>query len=127
MYKAASFVRYSTVRDALTDADFTGKNLRKSKEESNKVSVAVNREDVKLVNGGGKDYTEIKGSYEQRRVSNDKEDVFSGVRSFVLPQGEYQIQDAAKKKRKRRTKISNIMWRRKICTRLWRHRIRMQS
>lgn len=100
MYKAASFVRYSTVRDALTDADFTGKNLRKSKEESNKVSVAVNREDVKLVNGGGKDYTEIKGSYEQRRVSNDKEDVFSGVRSFVLPQGEYQIQDAAKKKEK---------------------------
>ncbi len=100
-YKTASFVRYSTIRDALTDADFTGRNLRKSKEESNKVSVAVNREDVKLVNGGGKDYTEIKGSYEQRRVSNDTEDVFSGVRSFVLPQGEYQIQDAAKKEEKK--------------------------
>lgn len=98
IYKTASFVKYSTIRDALTNADFTGKNLRKTKEESNKVSVAVNREDVKLVNGGGKDYTEIKGSYEQRRVSNDTEDKFSGVRSFVLPQGEYQMQDTSKKK-----------------------------
>lgn len=101
MYKTASFVRYSTIRDALTNADFTGKNLRKTEEESNKVSVAVNREDVKLVNGGGKDYTEIKGTYEQRPVSSsDTEDTFSGIRSFVLPQGEYHLQDAANKKEK---------------------------
>lgn len=101
MYKTASFVRYSTIRDALTNADFTGKNLRKTEEESNKVSVAVNREDVKLVNGGGKDYSEIKGTYEQRPVSSsDTEDTFSGIRSFVLPQGEYHLQDAANKKEK---------------------------
>lgn len=97
-YKTASFVKYSTIRDVLSNADFTGKNLRRSTEESNKVSIAVNREDVKLVNGGGKDYTEIKGSYEQKRVSNDTEDTFSGIRSFVLPQGEYQICEDSKKK-----------------------------
>ena len=92
-YKAASFVKYSTIRDALVDADFTGKNLRKSKEESNKVSIAVNRQDVNLENGGGKDYSEIKGAYEQKPMSDGTEDEFSGIRSFVLPQGEYQIQE----------------------------------
>lgn len=97
-YNKASFVKYSTVRDALAKADFTGENFQKpsgarsAAGESTKVSIAVNREKVELVNGGGKDYKEIKGAYEQTPMSDGIEE-FSGVRSFVLPQGEYKIQD----------------------------------
>lgn len=95
-YKSASFVKYSTIRDALKEADFTGQTLKKSSGESNKVSVAVNRKEVQLVNGGGKDFEEIKGAYEQKPMSDGTQEEFSGIRSFVLPQGEYRIQDISK-------------------------------
>lgn len=93
-YKTASFVRYSTVRNALEDADFTGLHIRKKSEESNTVAIAVNREDVTLVNGGDRDYSEIEDAYEQKPVSDDAEE-FSGIRSFILPQGEYKMKDKA--------------------------------
>lgn len=97
-YKSASFVKYSTIREVLREADFTGESLKKSSDESSKVSVAVNRKEVQLVNGGGKDFEEIKGAYEQRPVSDSSEASLDGIRSFVLPQGEYQIQDASGEK-----------------------------
>lgn len=88
-YKQASFVKYSTVRDVLQNADFTGNSIERQDQESKKVSVAVNREEVSLVNGGGRDYAEIKGAYEQHPVSDStEEETFSGIRSFVLPQGD---------------------------------------
>ncbi len=91
-YTKASFVKYSTIRDELQNADFTGSSLKAEKaEESTKVSIATNSEDVSLENSGGKDFSEIKGAYEQRPMSDDGQDVFSGVRSFVLPQGEYKV------------------------------------
>lgn len=99
-YTSASFVKYSTISDALSNADFTGENFEKAvgaknaAPESTKVSIAVNREKVSLVNGGGKDFEEIKGAYEQTRMANGA-DEFSGIRSFVLPQGEYKVQDAS--------------------------------
>ncbi len=90
-YKRASFVKYSTLRETLKKADFTGKHIERQEEESKNVSVAVNREAVSLENGGGRDYTEIKGAYEQRPVSDGTEEAFSGIRSFVLPQGDYHV------------------------------------
>lgn len=99
-YTSASFVKYSTIRDALSKADFTGENFEKvsgaksTTQESTKVSIAVNREKVNLVNGGDKDFEEIKGAYEQNRMADGGEE-FSGIRSFVLPQGEYKIQDGS--------------------------------
>lgn len=95
LYTAASFVRYSTIRDCLLNADFTGEYLNKEPFESNKVSIAVNRPEINLVNGGGRDYTEIEGAYEQRPMSDGTEDETSTLRSFVLPQGEYHIEDAS--------------------------------
>ncbi len=93
-YTRASFVEYSVIRDALEDADFTGNSLKKEDSvESTNVSVAVNRDNVKLVNGGGRDYSEIEGAYEQEMISDNAEGDFSGIRSFVLPQGEYTIRD----------------------------------
>lgn len=97
-FTSASFVKYSTIRDALVDADFTGKNLKKESDESSKVSIAINREDVTLTNGGGRDFEEIKDAYEQKPLSEDEEDEFSGIRSFVLPQGEYIVQEDSRKK-----------------------------
>lgn len=93
VYNTASFVRYSTVRDVLEDADFTGQYLKTQKKGSKKVSVAVNQENVTLENGGGRDYTEIKNAYEQRLVAAEDEgkDSFGGIRSFVLPQGDYRM------------------------------------
>lgn len=101
MYYMASFVKYSTIRDSLTNADFSGKYLNKAPKESSNVSISVNREEVKLKNGGGRDYSEIPGAYEQRPMSDgsdDSEDVFSGIRSFILPQSEaeYHMEDASK-------------------------------
>ncbi len=98
LYTEASFVRYSTIRDCLLNADFTGQYLNKEPFESNKVSIAINRSAINLVNGGGKDYTEIKGAYEQRPVSNSTDDETNITRSFVLPQGEYHIEDASVEK-----------------------------
>lgn len=91
-YCTASFVKYSTIRDALEQADFTGNSLSSSARESSKVSIAVNREDVNLTNSGGRDFKEIKGAYEQRAMS-DGEQESDTIRSFVLPQGEYEIQE----------------------------------
>lgn len=91
-YKQASFVKYSTVREALEKADFTGKHIERQEEESKKVSLAVNKENISLENGGGRDYTEIKGAYEQKPVSDGtEEETFGGIRSFVLPQGDYRM------------------------------------
>lgn len=88
-YKTASFVRYSTIRDALEDADFTGLHVKKKAEEDNTVAIAVNRENVNLVNGGDRDYKEIEDAYEQKVVS-DGEEKFSGIRSFILPQDQVE-------------------------------------
>ncbi len=113
-FTSASFVKYSTIRDVLENADFSGEYLKgKPKarvgagEDSKKVTIAVNRKDIDLENGGGRDYKEIDGVYEQRPVSiaaqegsEDGEakvgEEFSGIRSFVLPQGEYVIRDNLK-------------------------------
>ena len=98
-YNQASFVKYSTIREALKDADFTGESLKKSSNESNTVAIAVNRENISLKNGGGRDYSEIKGAYEQRPMSAGEEE-FSGIRSFILPQDqvEYKIEEDPKAK-----------------------------
>ena len=90
-YTSASFVKYSTVRDALTNADFTGKGMIKGANDDTEVLIAVNQKDVNLENGGGRNYEEIEGAYEQLHLS-DGEESEDMIRSFVLPQGEYQMQ-----------------------------------
>lgn len=97
-YRSASFVKYSTIRDALKDADFSGLHVKKRLEEESTINLAVNREDVSLVNGGDRDYGEIEGAYEQKPISDGDADEFSGIRSFVLPQREveYEIKGKAK-------------------------------
>lgn len=95
-YQAASFVKYSTIRDALKKADFTGQHVERQDKESDTVAIAVNRENVNLVNSGDRDYSEIEDAYEQKPMSQDGEDEFSGIRSFILPQGEYVVEEKEK-------------------------------
>ncbi len=90
-YTDASFVSYKTIQNALKNADFTGSGLKNYNKENNKVAVAVNQENVTIENGGGKDYQQIKGAYEQRAVSDGTQEGFSGVKRFILPQGEYTV------------------------------------
>lgn len=102
-YYMASYVKYSTIRDSLTNADFSGQYLNRAPKEDSNILLAVNREEVKLKNSGNRDFTEIPGAYEQRRMSDgsgESEDTFGGIRSFVLPQSEaeYHIEDASKEK-----------------------------
>lgn len=92
-YRSASFVRYSSIRNALENADFTGQHVERQDKESDTVAIAVNRENVNLVNGGNRDYREIEGAYEQKPMSDGTEDEFSGIRSFILPQGEYVVEE----------------------------------
>lgn len=94
-YTKASFVKYSTIRDTLVNVDFTGQSMAKSPTESDKIGIAINREKVSVKNGGGRDYTEIEGAYEQIPVSGIENDTFTGIRSFVLPQkgiNEYKVE-----------------------------------
>ena len=102
-YSAASFVKYSTIRDALVNADFTGQNMTKTQKESDKIGIAINREEVSLKNDGGRDFNEIKGAYEQIPMLDNEDDEFIGIRSFVLPQkgeNKYKIEEAAASKAK---------------------------
>ena len=92
-YQAASFVKYSTIRDALQNADFTGLHVERQEKESDTVAIAINRKDVSLTNSGDRDYKEIEGAYEQRPMSEGREDEFGGIRSFILPQGEYIVEE----------------------------------
>lgn len=95
-YSSASFVNYSTVRDVLKNADFTGKgfsadNSANSEDNTEKIMISVKSENVKIENTSGRDVSEIKGAYEQHSLSGS--DSFSGLRSFVLPAGEYNVTD----------------------------------
>lgn len=93
-YTYGSFTTYNTIKSALEYADFTGKTYKKAEAESTKIAVTVDRDDISIENGGGKDVSEIKGAYKQEIISGGAPN--ENKTSYVLPTNEYIIKNTTK-------------------------------
>ena len=71
-------------------AAMSGVQLHESVED-NSVYISIDKEDGIVRNTEGKGIDEIEGAYEQKSFQGQEEDVFSGIRSFVLPKGDYKV------------------------------------
>ncbi len=84
-YFDASYVDYTTLADVMKGVTLYGG------EEDTSFCLSVNQKDVNISNAAGISLDKMEGAYEQRLVSGGKEDVFGGIRSFVLPEDTYKI------------------------------------
>ncbi len=84
-YSKVSYLDYLTYAD-----DMSGVVLHENHVDSS-VYISVDSEKVNLTNDAGVGVEDIEGAYEQFPVSGTADDTFSGIRSFVLPEGNYRI------------------------------------
>ncbi len=84
-YSYASYLDYSVISEVLSDIE-----LHNEMEEES-MYLSVDKEDVTITTPDGTGIEEVDGAYEQKLFRSEKEDIFSGIRSFVLPKGNYQI------------------------------------
>ncbi|MCI8860319.1 MAG: leucine-rich repeat protein [Lachnospiraceae bacterium] len=84
-YVYAAYMDYSAMSAAMS-----GVQLHESVED-NSVYISIDKEDGIVRNTEGKGIDEIEGAYEQKSFQGQEEDVFSGIRSFVLPKGDYKV------------------------------------
>lgn len=82
-YSYGSYIDYTTIAGIMDGAEL---HLAA---EDNSVYLSVDKENVKLTNGVGQGIDEIEGAYEEKFFNNNEEDTFTGIRSFVLPDGNY--------------------------------------
>lgn len=85
-YIGASYALYSDFVDAMSDV-----TLYRNEEEDTTVYLSIDKENGEVTNTEGDGIDEIEGAYQQVSFAGGEEDVFSGIKSFVLPAGEYQI------------------------------------
>lgn len=83
-YSYASYLEYSEVAAAMSGVELYGA------EGDNSLYLSIDKEHGMVRNQEGKTPDEIEGAYEQKPLGAE-EDVFSGIRSFVLPKGSYQF------------------------------------
>ncbi len=84
-YTYASYLDYSVINSVMS-----GIELHHQAEEET-LYLSVDQEDRMVENKEGKGIDEIEGAYEQKQFRAQEEDTFSGIRSFVLPKGSYQM------------------------------------
>ena len=80
-YKGGSYISYLAMVESL--------KLEETEDDS--LYLSINKENGEVENSDGKRIGKIKGAYEQKPFRSDEEDSFSGIRSFVVPEGSYQI------------------------------------
>ncbi len=83
-YFYASYLEYSEVAAAMSGVELH------SMEGDPSLYLSIDKEFGMVRNQEGKTPDEIEGAYEQKPFGV-AEDVFSGIRSFVLPKGDYQL------------------------------------
>lgn len=83
-YYYASYLEYSEVAAAMSGIELH------NMEGDNSLYLSIDKEFGTVNNQEGKAPDEIEGAYEQKPFGAE-EDVFSGIRSFVLPKGDYQV------------------------------------
>ena len=84
-YTYASYIDYSTVAAAMS-----GVQLHEEVKDDS-VYISIDKEDGIVRNTEGKGIDEIEGAYEQKSFQGQEENGFSGIRSFVLPKGDYKV------------------------------------
>ncbi len=88
-YVSASCITYSTV------ANIFGSPSAQSIED-NSLYLSVDKEEATVettTSEGVQTNGDIEGGYEQKIFSDNTEETFSGIRSFVMPEGEYRLYD----------------------------------
>ena len=83
-YTKASFVSYSVLKQAAGGS---------STSYQDKMTVAVNRQNITIKDSQDRAYTEISGAYEQIPAAGSSMADFSGIKRFVLPQGSYDVKN----------------------------------
>lgn len=82
-YKYASYVGLNTISSAMS-----GVELHNNKDAS--LYLSIDKENIKLASEAGNTIEDIEGAYEQKHNAGEEE-TFPGIRSFVLPEGNYNI------------------------------------
>ena len=85
-YTDAGYIDYSTVAAAMSGVELH------EEVKDNSLYLAIDKEQGTVVNAEGKGIEEIEGAYEQKLFgTGEEEQTFSGVRRFVLPEGDYKL------------------------------------
>ncbi len=84
-YTYASYLNYSVVAAAMSGVELHNETAGES------LYLSIDKEDGTVEDKDGKGIEEIEGAYEQKLFQSQQEDSFSGIRSFVLPKGSYQL------------------------------------
>lgn len=85
IYYEAAYLGYSEVAAAMSGIELHGQ------ETDTSLYLSVDKENGMVTDASGKTVDEIEDAYEQKPFRAGEEEEFSGIRSFVLPEGEYQI------------------------------------
>lgn len=85
MYTYASYVDYTVTANAMSGIQLHDNTVDGS------IYLSIDKEKGTVVNAEGKTIDEIEGAYEQKPLNGKGEDDFSGIRSFVLPEGNYKF------------------------------------
>lgn len=83
LYKYASYAGLNAISSAMS-----GIELHSNKDAS--LYLSIDKENIKLANEAGNTIEDIEGAYEQKQNAGEEE-TFPGIRSFVLPEGNYNI------------------------------------
>lgn len=83
LYKYASYAGLYTISSAMS-----GVELHSNKDAS--LYLSIDKENIKLANEAGNTIEDIEGAYEQKHNAGEEE-TFPGIKSFVLPEGNYNI------------------------------------
>ena len=84
-YASASYVDYSVISAAMSGVELHSEDVDRS------LYLSIDKERASVTDKDGKGIDEIPGAYEQKLFRSQDEDVFSGIRSFVVPEGSYQL------------------------------------
>lgn len=85
IYDSASYTNYSSIAAAMSGIELH------SNETDRSLYLSIDKENGTVTNKDGDGIDKIEGAYEQKPLNGDEEDSFSGIKSFVLPEGDYQL------------------------------------
>ncbi len=84
-YTYASYIPYSSVADAMVGVQLYNEM------EDDSLYLSIDKEKGMVTDTQGKGIEQIEGAYEQKPFNNTTEEIFSGIKSFVLPKGNYHL------------------------------------
>ena len=83
--QAISFIDYKTIAAGMAEVQPL------EEEAANTLYLSIDKEAGNITDDSGNGIDKIKNGYEQKPFMGNEEDVFSGIKSYVLPKGSYTI------------------------------------